>query len=191
MDMAFDQMLELSDDALLVLFANGDGQAAAVLTDRLAPRVLGFATRILSDREEAEDVTQEAMLRLWKMAGDWVQGEAKVSTWLFRVAKNLCTDRLRKRRGVGLEDAPEPVDDTPSVEAKMMAADRMSALEWGLAQLPDRQREAVILRHIEGLSNPEIADVLDVSVEAVESLTARGKRALAGHLADRKEDLGL
>jgi len=191
MAMAFDQTNALSDDALLVLFANGDARASTLLTDRLAPRVLGFATRLMGDRADAEDITQEAMLRLWKMAPEWRQGDAKVSTWLFRVTKNLCTDRLRKRRSVGLDEAAEPADDTPSVEARMMSADRLSALEWGLTQLPERQRSAVILRHIEGLSNPEIAEVLEISVEAVESLTARGKRALAGHLAPRKEELGL
>jgi RNA polymerase sigma-70 factor (ECF subfamily) len=63
-------------------------------------------------------------------------------------------------------------------------------LQAALDQLPDRQRQAVILRHIEGLTNPEIAQILDVGVEAVESLTARGKRALTALLSGRKEELG-
>ncbi len=191
MDMAFDQMSEISDDALLVLYANGDRAAAASLTTRLAPRLLGFSSRLLHDAAEAEDVVQETMLRLWRMAPDWRPGEAKVSTWAFRVAKNLCTDRLRKRRGVGLDEAPELEDEGPSVEARLIAKDRIAALDWALMQLPDRQKQAVVLRHIEGLANPEISEILDISVEAVESLTARGKRALANHLASRKEELGL
>jgi RNA polymerase sigma-70 factor, ECF subfamily len=77
----------------------------------------------------------------------------------------------------------------PPVEV-MIQADRMEALEAALASLPDRQRAAVVLRHIEGLTNPEIAAMLDVGVEAVESLTARGKRRLAELLAARREDLG-
>ena len=131
------------------------------------------------------------MLRLWKIAPDWQQGGAKVSTWVFQVARNLATDRLRKRRGVALDDISEPVDERPGADEKLIAGDRMTALDWALSQLPDRQRQAVVLRHIEGMSNPDIAEILEISVEAVESLTARGKRALAGLLASRKEELGL
>ncbi len=186
-----DPLTDLSDDAVLVLYVNGDAQAAGVLTRRLAPRLLSFTTRILSDRAEAEDVVQDAMMRLWQMAPKWQQGEAKLSSWLFKVASNLCTDRLRKRRGVGLDEIAEPVDEAPGAAAKMMQAERLNALDAALATLPDRQRQAVILRHIEGLANPEIADILDVSVEAVESLTARGKRALAASLAPKREEIGL
>jgi RNA polymerase sigma-70 factor (ECF subfamily) len=145
------------------------------------------------DRAEAEDVSQEAMLRLWRIAPDWRQGEAKVSTWLYRVVTNLCTDRLRgrkRRRAVGLEDAPDVADDAQSVEATLVDNDRMAALNAALGTLPDRQRQAVVLRHIEGLSNPEIAEVMDIGVEAVESLTARGKRSLAAVMAGRRAELG-
>ena len=190
--MPLDAHADTTDDALLRAYAQGDGGAARVLTLRLAPRILGHATRLLRDRAEAEDVTQEAMLRLWRMAPDWREGEAKVSTWLFRVAGNLCTDRLRRGgRQAPLEEAgDDPADDRPGVEAGLIEADRMAALDAALAQLPDRQRQAVVLRHIEGLANPEIAQVMDIGVEAVESLTARGKRALAKALAGRREELG-
>jgi RNA polymerase sigma-70 factor (ECF subfamily) len=182
---------EITDDALLVLYVNGDGQAAGELTARLTPRLFSFCTRILGNRAEAEDVSQEAMLRLWKMAPDWAPGEAKLSTWVFRVARNLCTDILRKRRSVPLDEVPEMADDAPGVEARLMASERMAALDAALAKLPERQREAVVLRHIEGMANPEIAAILEISVEAVESLTARGKRSLAQELAMQKEELGL
>lgn len=191
MEMAFDALGQASDEALLVAFGNGDREAAAALTLRLTPRVMSFAARMLrGDRHEAEDVAQEAMLRLWKIAPDWRQGEAKVTTWLYRVTANLCTDRLRKRRSVNIEAIPEPEDDSPGAVDGMMAADRARALEIALAALPERQRVAVTLRHLEGRSNPEIAEVLEISVEAVESLTARGKRALAASLAGRREELG-
>ena len=130
------------------------------------------------------------MLRLWRQAPDWRQGEAKVTTWLYRVVSNLCTDRLRKSRGVALDSVPEPEDDTPGAEAGLQEAARAVALETALSALPERQRQAVILRHIEGLTNPEIAAVMDIGVEAVESLTARGKRALAALLAGRRAELG-
>ena len=113
--MAFDAADETSDDALMVLFANGDPQAAAILAYRHTPRVLALSVRLLGDQAEADDVAQDAMMRLWKIAPDWRQGEAKVSTWLYRVAHNLCTDRLRKRRGTHLEAIPEPEDERPAV----------------------------------------------------------------------------
>lgn len=179
------------DGALLVAYANGDPDAARILALRLAPRVLGQATRMLADRAEAEDVTQEALMRLWKIAPDWRQGEAEVRTWLYRVTANLCTDRLRKRRRLtGLDDVAEPADGQPSVAELMQTGARMQALSQALAQLPDRQAQAVALRHLEELGNPEIAEIMDISVEAVESLTARGKRALTAILAGRKEELG-
>ena len=181
----------ISDEALLVAFANGDPEAARDLSVRLLPRVLGQATRLLSDRSEAEDVAQDAMMRLWKIAPDWRQGEAQVSTWLYRVVANLCTDRLRKRRGgVSLDQVAEPEDATPSVADQMQTHTRLQALSDALAQMPERQAQAVSLRHLEGLSNPEIAQIMDISVRSVESLTARGKRALADILAGRKAELG-
>ena len=188
--MALDALSDVSDEALLVLYANGDPGAARALTLRLTPRVLGFAARMLSDRTEAEDVAQEAMLRLWRMAPDWQQGEARVATWLYRVASNLCLDQLRRSRPRGLGDVAEPEDTTPGVISRMIEADRVLALDGALAALPDRQRQAVVLRHIEGLSNPEIAAVMDIGVEAVESLVARGKKGLAALLSGRRAELG-
>ncbi|MFT4717130.1 MAG: RNA polymerase sigma factor (sigma-70 family) [Paracoccaceae bacterium] len=191
MNMPLDAMTDISDDALLVLYANGDRAAASALTYRLTPLVFSLANRVLNDHAEAEDVAQEAMLRLWKIAPNWRQGEAKVSTWLYRVASNLCTDRLRKRRGVGLDEIAEPVDETPDVPSRLQTNSRAQALRQALGELPERQRKAVVLRHFEGLANPDIAEVLDISVEAVESLIARGKRSLSGLLLGRKKELGL
>jgi RNA polymerase sigma-70 factor, ECF subfamily len=191
MEVALDVLSDISDDALLVLYANGDRAAASALTLRLTPMVFSLANRVLNDRTEAEDVVQDAMLRLWKMAPDWRQGEARVSTWLYRVTSNLCTDRLRKRKGIGLDQIAEPKDDRPPMDSRLQTADRAAALRAAMANLPDRQRQAVILRHFEGLANPDIADVLSISVEAVESLIARGKRNLARLLAGQKAELGL
>lgn len=188
--MPFDAMSDTPDEALLVLYANGDSDAAKALMMRLTPRVLGYASRLLNDRAEAEDVAQEAMLRLWKIAPEWRQGEAKVSTWLYRVVTNLCTDRLRKKRGVALDAVAEPEDGRASVAEGMIESERAVALRAALATLPERQRQAVVLRHIEEIANPEIAQMMDISIEAVESLTARGKRALTAALADRRKDLG-
>lgn len=165
--------------ALLARYARGEAHAARLLAARLGPRVLALARRMLADQTEAEDVTQEAMLRLWKIAPDWRAGEARISTWLHRVATNLCLDRLRRRPTAALDAAPEPVDPAPGVVAALEAADASAALRAALDALPDRQRAAVSLRHLEEWSNPRIAEALGISVEAVESLLARGRRALA------------
>ena len=178
------------DGVILLAYAQGDGGAAKVLSARLLPRVLAQATRILADQAEAEDVAQDAMMRLWKIAPDWRQDEAQVSTWLFRVVANLCTDRLRRRRGVSLDQIAEPVDPQLSAPAQMQENARMRALSAALADLPERQAQAVALRHLEGLSNPQIAQIMDISIRSVESLTARGKRALADSLGKHKTALG-
>nr|WP_245770901.1 sigma-70 family RNA polymerase sigma factor [Natronohydrobacter thiooxidans] len=175
--------------ALLARVVARDQSAAAALTDLIAPRVLRYAARMLGSREEAEDVTQEAMLRLWKMAPDWQAGLAEPATWVFRVARNLCTDRLRRRKPM-VPELPDLPDPALGQDARLMRTARARALEAALLDLPERQREAVILRHLEGLSNPEIAAILMVGVEAVESLTARGKRRLTAILAGEREALG-
>lgn len=181
-----------TDEALLLRYGRGDLAAGRVLTARLAPRLLALAGRML-DSTEAEDIVQETMLRLWRIAPQWQPGGAQPGTWAWRVALNLVNDRLRRRRGgsPALDDIPEPLDEAPGVEQSMMSHERAEALRAALAELPDRQREAVVLRHLEGLSNPEIAQLLGTGVEAVESLIARGKRALINRLAPRQSELGL
>lgn len=181
---------EADDATLLARYAGGDQAAARLLTARHAPRVFAVARRMLGDSGEAEDVTQESMLRLWRIAPDWQAGQAALGTWLYRVAANLCIDRLRRRREVASESLPERADEAPGAVARMEAEDRAAALHEALGRLPDRQRLAVVLRHFEERSNPEIAEILDTSVEAVESLLGRARRELAARLAPRREELG-
>ena len=191
--MPLDDLSDLPDEALLLRYAQGDRMAARALVLRLSPRLLSYVSRVLQDRSEAEDVVQEALLRLWRIAPDWRPGEAQVTTWVYRVATNLVTDRQRarqRRRTGALDEAPEPTDGQPGALARLIEADRMAALDAALACLPERQRQAVVLRHLEGLTNPEIATILEIGVEAVESLTARGKRALAAALSGQRAELG-
>lgn len=181
------------DAALLVAFANGDAASGRVLVGRLGPKLFAHAARVLGDRAEAEDVVQDAMMKLWKIAPNWRQDEAQVSTWAYRVVANLCTDRLRRRKTraqVAIDAVAEPEADLKSAVEQMTEASRAEALQTALNELPDRQKQAVVLRHIEGLSNPDIAEIMEIGVEAVESLTARGKRALKAALSGRKEELG-
>ena len=179
------------DAELLARFSKGDRAAALALTSRLAPVVFAQAFRMLGDRAEAEDVTQESLLRLWKAAPGWDATRAKITTWLYRVTSNLCIDRLRKSNHNSGDEVPEVADETPGIDRKLQATARAQALQHALQTLPDRQRQAMILRHIEDPSNPEISDIMEISVEAVESLVSRGKRALASTLAPQKKALGL
>ncbi len=183
--------LQDEDASLLKAFATGDNRAAQKLIERLSPRVLAQALRLLGNRSEAEDITQEALLRLWRAAPTW-QPRAKVSTWLYRVAANLCLDRLRARcKTVPIDAVPgEMTAGDPAIITSLQQEARLDALRRALAELPERQALAVSLRFIEGLGNPEIAAIMDIGVEAVESLTARGKRALAAALSSKKEALG-
>ena len=178
--MPYDAMSDRSDEDLLTAYAAGEPAAARALTLRLAPRAFAQAMRMLRDRAEAEDVAQEALVRLWRAAPGWRTGEAQVTTWLYRVVSNLCIDRIRRRRGgtVDIAAVDEPPDPAPGVERAMLDDARADALETALEALPERQKQAVVLRHLEGLSNPEIAAIMDIGVRAVESLTARGRKEL-------------
>jgi RNA polymerase sigma-70 factor (ECF subfamily) len=180
-----------SEAELLAAYAAGEHAAARALAQALTPLVYAHAVRMLNDRAEAEDVAQEAMLRLWRHAAGWdAQGAASVRTWLYRVTANLCIDRLRKTRPVALPEDSEMADGKPGVEAQLQARERQMALEDALMHLPDRQRQAVVLRHIDGLGNSEIARIMDIGPRAVESLTARGKRALTARLSGQRKTLG-
>src|SRR5439155_21349026 len=129
---------------------------------------------------------QEVFLRLWTTARRW-QPRARLATWLHRIALNLCLDRLARRRDLPLESAPEPVDPRPSGVVVLERRAVGERVNQELAALPPQQRIAITLCHYQGLRNIEAAEVMDVSVEALESLLARGRRTLRARL---RPDLG-
>ena len=158
--------------------------AVRALVTRKLPRVLSLARRMLGELSEAEDVAQESFLRAWKQAPSWRPGQARFDTWLHRVTLNLCYDRLRRRRETPTEAPPERPDEGPSPDRGLEAADVGRRVEAALQKLPDRQREAIVLCHYQELGNIEAAALMGVSVEALESLLSRGRRALRAQLAD-------
>lgn len=175
------------DDDLLVRVADGDPAASRALVARKLPRILGLAQRMLGDATEAEDVAQETFLRVWRQAPKWRPGQAKFDTWLHRVALNLCYDRLRRKREILTDEPPQIADEGPAPDRGLEARDTGRRVTAALARLPDRQREAVVLCHYQELGNIEAAAVMGVTVEALESLLSRGRRALRAALADLVE----
>lgn len=172
------------DEDLVRRVGEGDPAAIQAMVARKLPRMLSLAQRMLGDAAEAEDVAQEAMLRAWRQAPRWTPGQARFDTWLHRVGLNLCYDRLRRRREVATDAVPDRIDDGPAPDRGLLAAETGVRVEAALARLPERQREAIVLCHYQELGNIEAAALMEISVEALESLLSRGRRALRTALAD-------
>ena len=171
------------DDELLARAGRGDQAAIRRLVDSKTPRVLALAARMLSNMDEAEDVAQEAFVRIWQVAPRWRPAEARFDTWLHRVTLNLCYDRLRRRRPMS-ELSVEIADSGPPPDRDLLARDLARSVDAAIGRLPLRQREAIILCHYQDLSNIEAASVMEISVEALESLLSRGRRTLRALLAE-------
>jgi RNA polymerase sigma-70 factor (ECF subfamily) len=180
----------MSEDASLVAAAaNGDAAAFRSLVDRHLSGVLAVARRMLRDDAEAEDVAQEALLRLWRSADGLEVGPQGLRPWLRRVVSNLCVDRMRSgRRLMVVEEVPDRAEPATQL-TQMEARDVSQRVDAALKELPDRQRMALTLFHYEGLSQVEVGRIMGISDEAVESLLARARRNLKGALREEWREL--
>jgi len=180
-------MDEPSDEELMRRVAGGDEAAFRALARRCVPQAMGLARRILANAADAEEVVQEAMLRVWITAPRW-RPEAQFRTWLYRVVVNLCLNRRRRAPFASLADAGDPADPTPDAVTRMQRDQRDRALAAAIARLPERQRAAIVLTYHEGLGNAETAAVLGTTRSAVETLLVRAKQSLRRHLGPLADD---
>lgn len=176
----------MTDDELMTRGAQGDEDAFRILVQRWERPVIAFLERMLGSREEAEDLGQEAFLRVCRQAPRY-RPSGQFRSWLFRIAGNLARSRLRRRRilqWVRFEPAQHDIAaaDEPA-DRQLEREESRRAVRAALAKLPDRQRQAVLLRRYDGLSHREIARALGTTVPAVESLLHRALAALRRDLA--------
>lgn len=175
------------DDALLRRIGDDDERAFRLLVERHVDRAYALALRILQDGAAAEDVVQDAMLKVWTGRGSWDESRGRFSTWLYRVVTNRCLDLRRQPRTEDVEMLPEVSDGQPDALTTMRRVEVSEIIERAMSRLPDQQRIALILSYTDDLGNAEIAEIMGTSVSAVESLLKRGRQRLRELL--RKEDL--
>ncbi len=169
--------MEDSDEALMARIGRGDEAAFRALSRRHLPSVVALARHIVRNSADAEDIAQEAMLRVWTHAPRW-QPLASFRTWLTRIVVNLCLDRKRRAQWVELEAAGEIVDPTPDAGEQAEQTERDLLVAKATAELPVRQRTAIVLTYGDGMSNAQVAEILDTTVSAVETLLVRAKQNL-------------
>jgi RNA polymerase sigma-70 factor (ECF subfamily) len=170
-----------SDEDLMARIAAGDEAAFRRLANRYLPRALGFARRITGNSADAEEIAQEALLRVWIHAPRW-RPIAAFRTWFYRVVLNLSLNRQRREPFLPLEQAGEVADPALDAGAALERGETDRELAAAIACLPARQRAAILLTYREGFSNAETAAVLGTSVSGVETLLVRAKRSLRATL---------
>jgi RNA polymerase sigma-70 factor (ECF subfamily) len=170
-------MEEPSDEELMARIAAADQRAFETLSGRHLDGAYRLAFRITRNAADADEVVQEAMLRVWINAPRW-RPEAAFRTWLYRVLVNLCLDRQRHAPFSALEAAGDPPDSAPDAATRLEADETARVVAAALDGLPERQRIALVLTYYEGLTNAETAAVMASSVSGVEALLVRAKRAL-------------
>ncbi|MGP1273930.1 MAG: RNA polymerase sigma factor [Caulobacterales bacterium] len=178
-----------SDAALARALARGEPAAMQGFVARTLPQITGIARRMLGDGAEAEDVAQETYLRVWRNADRWKPGAAKFDSWVMRIAVNLCYDRLRKRREAQMPEGLDRETGEAGADARLAAEDSRKSVLAAVAALPERQRLALELCHFQELGNIEAAGIMEVSVEAMESLLSRARRTLRERLSGEAGEL--
>lgn len=167
------------DHELLKLIQEGNGQPFATLVERHTDRFYRLAYRYLQNKEAAEDIVQDAFLKLWENPALWQpERNSKFTTWFYRVVVNLCLDMRKRKSAASLEDDSAVIDERERTEERMIRVQEQEALEKAIADLPERQRMALNLCFDEGLTNQEAAEVMGLRLKALQSLIMRAKTTL-------------
>ncbi len=182
--------MEYSDKEIIQKILSGNLDAYELLVNRYADQILNLCYRYLNSREEAEDATQDVFLKAYRALKNW-EPRAKFKTWLFRIAINHCLNIVRRQKKVpfqGLEEGEGERDVLnkmtgysagASGEEILMSEQQNNFIRNALWQLPENQRQVIILYYYQELSYEEISEVLDVSISSIESRLFRAKRSLA------------
>ena len=175
-------MEDETDEALMLAVCARQQQPFRVLMGRHMPRAIRVAQRVVRNAAEADEIGQEAFLRIWTHAASFDPAVARFTTWLYRIVLNLAFDRVRKPAFAPIEDAGDVQDDRPEPVERLIADQERRMLEQAMAHLSDRQRGAIALFHMEGLSGEQSAEAMNISAKAFESLLARARNALRDHV---------
>lgn len=175
-----------TDEELMAHIAAGDAAAFRRLADRSLPFAVRLARGLLRNTADAEDIAQEALLRVWTNAPRW-QPTAPFRAWLYRMVVNLSLNRLRRAPFASLDDAGDPADPASDALTIMEDREERRSIDEAIAALPERQRAAIVLTYQEGLSNAETAALLDSTVSGVEALLARAKQSLRKTLGSLRD----
>ena len=179
------QVQDISDESLMERVCSADHQAFAQLVERHSGLFYAAAFRMCHNQQDAEDIVQDAFLKLWNkpQVFDASKG-AKFTTWFYRVVTNLAIDRMRRKKPQSGSDVLELMaDKKPLADQALEEQDQQDVLEDAIARLPERQKAALNLCFYEGMSNKDAAEILGVGVKALESLLMRAKKALKEDLA--------
>lgn len=170
---------EPSDEELMAGVRRGDRESFSALVARHTQKFYGLAYRMTSSREEAEDIVQESFIAVWTNPGGWdADRRTKFTTWFYRVVANACIDRKRKHAPLQLEDGYDPPGQESTAEEIVAMKRTKDEIDSHISALPESQRLALALCFYEGVSNREAAEIMGVSVKALESLLMRAKGSL-------------
>lgn len=176
-----------SDEDLMARIAGGDAESFRILAKKYMGLLYSVAYRMFPQKADAEDIVQEALLRVWSKAYLWKAGTgAAVSTWLYRLVYNICIDHKRRtgRQSVPVDD--DHPDSGPGADTVLQDSQTGAIVSRAVRALPERQRAALVLCHYEGLSNAEAADIMGTSVKGVEGLLVRARKTLQQDLKKYK-----
>jgi RNA polymerase sigma-70 factor (ECF subfamily) len=186
----------ISDQKLMAETARGDEYAFEVLVKRHQSRILNLIFRFIGNRTHAKDLAQEVFIRIWQAAPRY-KAQAKFTTWIYRLTANLCLNELKSSErkklffsGSSTEAgrlSNQESDVSPSTEDLLLAEERSRQISLALQSLPENQRMALILKRYDNLSYHEIANIMDCSVSAIESLLVRAKKNLQEKLIFSKK----